>query len=81
MSRVLPFIDPKAIARAMNDPAAAGVQPLPFPHEPVNRGYVPIYNGCSTICPGCHRSNWIVGRISAECAVCTTALPLGQSTR
>lgn len=27
-------------------------------------------------CPGCGRSQWLVGRISAECAFCSTALPL-----
>lgn len=27
-------------------------------------------------CPGCGRHNWIVGRLMAECAFCSTALPL-----
>lgn len=27
-------------------------------------------------CPGCSRSNWIVGRHSAECGFCATALPI-----
>lgn len=26
-------------------------------------------------CPGCGRSHWYVGRISAECGFCGTALP------
>lgn len=26
-------------------------------------------------CPGCGRSHWIMGRVSAECSVCGTALP------
>lgn len=26
-------------------------------------------------CPGCNRSNWYIGRMSAECAFCGTALP------
>ncbi len=27
-------------------------------------------------CPGCGRSHWYVGRLSAECGFCGTALPL-----
>jgi len=27
-------------------------------------------------CPGCGQSNWHVGRTTAECAHCATALPL-----
>jgi hypothetical protein len=27
-------------------------------------------------CPGCGQSHWIVGRLTAECAHCATALPL-----
>jgi hypothetical protein len=27
-------------------------------------------------CPGCGRSHWHIGRLSAECAFCGTALPL-----
>jgi hypothetical protein len=27
-------------------------------------------------CPGCGRTHWIIGRMSAECAFCSTALPL-----
>jgi hypothetical protein len=29
-------------------------------------------------CPGCNRSQWIIGRVSAECAFCSTALPLAD---
>lgn len=39
------------------------------------RGYVPLYRA-GTCCPGCGRSNWTIGRLSAECAFCATALPL-----
>lgn len=31
-------------------------------------------------CPGCGQTQWLVGRISAECAHCETALPLADST-
>lgn len=27
-------------------------------------------------CPGCGQSQWILGRMTAECACCGTALPL-----
>ncbi|MBO9713750.1 hypothetical protein [Sphingomonas sp.] len=27
-------------------------------------------------CPGCDKSHWMVGRVTAECAFCGTALPL-----
>lgn len=30
-------------------------------------------------CPGCGATSWYLGRISAECARCHTALPLAQS--
>jgi hypothetical protein len=29
-------------------------------------------------CPGCGRSQWLVGRITAECAFCHSALPLAE---
>ena len=30
----------------------------------------------SNHCPSCGRQHWIVGRVTAECAFCETALPL-----
>ena len=27
-------------------------------------------------CPGCGGSHWMIGRLTAECAYCATALPL-----
>lgn len=27
-------------------------------------------------CPGCGRSHWMIGRTTAECAFCGTALPI-----
>jgi hypothetical protein len=30
-------------------------------------------------CPGCGRTQWFVGRSLAECAFCSTALPLADS--
>lgn len=41
------------------------------------RGYGIVYHEHETNhCPGCGRSHWYVGRTMAECAFCTTALPL-----
>jgi len=31
-------------------------------------------------CPGCGRSQWLIGRSTAECAFCHTALPLADSS-
>jgi hypothetical protein len=48
-----------------------------FAHDPVFRGYHAVYRaGVVNHCPGCGRSHWIVGRFSAECGFCATALPL-----
>jgi hypothetical protein len=30
-------------------------------------------------CPGCGHTNWYVGRFSAECGFCATALPLVET--
>lgn len=41
--------------------------------------YRPVYReGRFNSCPGCNRTQWLVGRFSAECAFCGTALPLKQ---
>jgi len=32
-------------------------------------------------CPGCGRSHWYIGRISAECGFCGTAVPLAEASR
>lgn len=45
--------------------------------NPAVRGYQAVYrSGESNRCPGCGRSHWHVGRVSAECGFCATALPL-----
>lgn len=47
-----------------------------FNCDPSNRGYLPLYRERElNHCPGCGRTQWIVGRVSAECAFCATALP------
>lgn len=42
------------------------------------RGYRPAYR-TGTGCPGCGHGGWRVGRFSAECARCGTALPLAPA--
>jgi hypothetical protein len=51
-----------------------------FPHDPAARGYQLVYRpGEANQCPGCGRSHWHVGRISAECGFCGTALALADT--
>ncbi len=39
------------------------------------RGYVIVYRRAEpNHCPGCGHSQWLVGRVTAECAHCGTAL-------
>lgn len=50
---------------------------MPSAYDPAARGYHAVYrDGETNNCPGCGRTNWIIGRSSAECAFCATALPL-----
>src|SRR3954466_16101031 len=45
-----------------------------------NRGHHIVYRANSdNHCPGCGRSHWYVGRISAECGFCGTAIPLAEA--
>lgn len=49
-------------------------------HDPKGRGYHAVYRMQEVNhCPGCGRAQWIVGRFSAECAFCSTALPLAEA--
>ena len=46
-----------------------------FAHDPARRGYHAVYRQNEVNhCPGCGRSQWHVGRVSAECGFCSTAL-------
>ncbi len=46
------------------------------PGDPSLRGYHVTYRENEVNhCPGCGRSHWYVGRLSAECGFCGTALP------
>jgi hypothetical protein len=53
-----------------------------FAHELLRkRGYhAPYRDGEVNYCPGCGKTHWIIGRLSAECAFCSTALPLVEAT-
>ena len=46
------------------------------------RGYHAVYRENEVNhCPGCGRTHWYVGRMLAECAFCSTALPLQEAYR
>ena len=50
---------------------------LGLKHDPAVRGYHAVSREHEVNhCPGCGRTHWLIGRMSAECAFCTTALPL-----
>ena len=50
--------------------------------RPNERGYHAVYHDHEVNhCPGCGRTHWIIGRMSAECAFCATALPLAEASR
>ncbi len=52
---------------------------LPFAHDPSRRGYHAVYRmDQPNLCPGCGRSHWLIGRLSAECAFCGTAIGLAD---
>ncbi|MCW3835996.1 hypothetical protein ACFQ1E_08090 [Sphingomonas canadensis] len=46
--------------------------------ENLKQGYAPLYRA-GMACPGCGAGHWIVGRASAECASCHTAIPLAPA--
>lgn len=51
-----------------------------FSDSLARRGHHIVYRAnTSNQCPGCGRSQWYVGRISAECGYCATAVPLAEA--
>ncbi len=53
---------------------------LPHSHNPALRGSHAVYRENETNhCPACGRTQWYVGRFSAECGFCATALPLAEA--
>lgn len=54
-------------------------QPARESEPDIGRGYQPLYHlDIVNRCPGCGHSHWHIGRFSAECAHCETALPLAM---
>ena len=48
--------------------------------DPAARGYRILYRQQETnYCPGCGRCHWYLGRVSAECCFCATALPFAAA--
>jgi hypothetical protein len=46
-------------------------------HNFAARGYSIVYRAEQpNYCPGCGRSHWYIGRLTAECAYCGTAIPM-----
>lgn len=67
-------IRPDMLAAVMNDPGAAKAR---GPFNPKDRGYAVGYRANEVnYCPGCGRTHWFIGRATAECAFCATAMPL-----
>lgn len=55
-------------------PAARPLRPA---FTPAERPPIPVYRpGQRNHCPGCGREHWLIGRRTAECAFCATAMPL-----
>lgn len=51
-----------------------------FAHDPSARGYQLLYRqGEVNHCPGCGRTHWYIGRLSAECGFCGVALALDDT--
>jgi len=49
-------------------------------HDPARRGFLVLYRpGEVNFCPGCGRTHWYVGRLSAECGFCGTAIALADT--
>jgi len=55
-------------------------QPSILVSQPQQRGYQFLYHrGAVNHCPACGRTHWYVGRVSAECGFCETAVPLAEA--
>jgi len=54
--------------------------PASFARGLAQRGHHIIYRAnAENHCPGCGRSHWHIGRITAECGFCGTAVPLAEA--
>ena len=51
-----------------------------FPEILARRGHHVVYRANSlNHCPGCGRSQWFVGRMTAECGYCSVAIPMAEA--
>lgn len=50
-----------------------------MPVDPMTRSILHYRPGQAMACPECGHSQWHVGRHSAECAWCATALPIATA--
>ena len=51
-----------------------------FSHSLQARGHHVVYrSGEVNRCPGCGRAQWHIGRMTAECGFCATAVPLAEA--
>jgi len=54
--------------------------PVVLPGARADRGYLAVYRPDEqNRCPGCGGSNWYVGRSTAQCAFCDTAIPIASN--
>jgi hypothetical protein len=59
---------------------ALAARPLACAIDDAAQGFRLVYHDDhANPCPGCGMSQWLVGRVSAQCAFCATALPLEHS--
>lgn len=67
--------------RPMSPAALAAIIPGVHVGQPQTlSGPLAVYHeGATNHCPGCHRVHWHIGRSTAECAFCHTALPLAAT--
>ena len=49
-------------------------------HGAMERYSFMYHDGEANHCPGCGQSHWHVGRATAECAHCGTAMPLSEGS-
>lgn len=67
------------LSRRALDPVQGLAAGHTFARRIVQRGFMPLYHtGDVNHCPGCGGKSWHVGRMSAECATCETAIPLAD---
>lgn len=67
------------IARPAFDPNQALAAGQAFVRRIAQRGFMPLYRtGDVNHCPGCGGKSWHIGRMSAECGACGTAIPLAD---